>query len=362
MAPIVALAGLIAAPWRLTAALARQALWPAATLLAFTAWTIATITWSPLTGWQTPAKLAAMWGFGFAFVLSVAAAPAKARGVIAAAGAFACLGLAAMLAVEALWDMPMNRSAQPNAETGALIRNPGKGASLLLVLAFGLAGALGGAGRIGAGLSLAGVSAAVALAAAFGMDANLLAALAGLAAFGLAQLAPGFALGLTAGGIAGWLMLAPLLAPLIGSLPGLAAQLPLSWQQRLEIWRFAEARIMEKPLTGWGLDGARSFKGQFLQIGDQQFPAIPLHPHSASLHIWLETGAIGATLAAACIIATAAAAARALHGDRIRLGAASAAMAVIAVLWNVSYGAWQEWWMTAPFLAAALILAGRRAG
>jgi O-antigen ligase len=153
------------------------------------------------------------------------------------------------------------------------------------------------------------------------------------------------------------MLAAPFLTPVLLSLPGLGAQLPLSWQMRLEIWRFAEARIAEKPITGWGLDGGRSFAGQVSQVGDLTFPSLPLHPHSVSLHVWLETGAIGAALAAAAILAVAGATAHALRAQRHLLAAAAAAMATIGVIWNVSYGAWQEWWMVVPFTIAALIAA-----
>jgi O-antigen ligase len=256
--------------------------------------------------------------------------------------------------------MPLNRLAQPDAETGALARNPGKGVSFLLVLMWGVVAAYGGHKGWRSMLALVCLGATAALSPQFSMEANVAALGFGVIVFGVALLAPSFALGMTVGGLALWMLAAPFFAPVLQQFPQLLERLPLSWQQRVEIWRFAEARIMEKPITGWGLDGARSFRGQLSQIGDLQFPSLPLHPHSASLHVWLELGAIGAALAAAAILAVGAAAAKALHADRHRMAATAAAIATIGVIWNVSYGAWQEWWMITPFVAAALIVAGRK--
>ena len=61
-----------------------------------------------------------------------------------------------------------------------------------------------------------------------------------------------------------------------------------SWSERLDMWAFAAAKIVEKPWAGWGLDASRTFGS-----------AISLHTHDAAIQIWLELGAVGAVLAAA---------------------------------------------------------------
>ncbi|MES1203914.1 MAG: hypothetical protein ABUS57_20950, partial [Pseudomonadota bacterium] len=89
------------------------------------------------------------------------------------------------------------------------------------------------------------------------------------------------------------------------------------------------------------------------------FSLIPLHPHDASLQIWLETGAIGAGLGALALILGGVALARALRFDRVAAAGACGAIASIGLIANVSYGAWQEWWIATAFAAAALVTASQ---
>jgi O-antigen ligase len=357
LAPLMGLAALAGAPLRLTGEQRQSLLAPALAVTVFGVYVALSMLWSPVARFEQSGKVLAVLVGGLLFVAAAVSASARGKAMITAVGAGACLVLIALLAVEAWAGMPFNRMAQPNAEAGALARNPGKGVSILVVLVWGLMASYGAAGGWRGGLAALALAGAAALSPQFDMNANLVGLAAGVAAYGLGLAAPTFVLGLVAGGLALWMLAAPFLTPVFLSMPGLAAQLPLSWQMRLEIWRFAEARISEKPISGWGLDGGRSFAGELSRIGEFTFQSLPLHPHSASLHVWLETGAIGAGLAAVAILTVAASVARALAGDRFRLAAAAGAMAAIGVIWNVSYGAWQEWWMAAPFLVAALIAA-----
>jgi O-antigen ligase len=156
------------------------------------------------------------------------------------------------------------------------------------------------------------------------------------------------------------MLIAPWASVFVLSMPGVQDRLPLSWQMRGEIWRYAAARIDEKLITGWGLDGARQFGTNRLAIGDMQFQAIPLHPHSFSMHVWLETGLVGAVLAALAILTAGIVASRSLGQSKPAAAAATAAMAAVGAIWNVSYGAWQEWWIAAAFTAAAAAALARR--
>jgi O-antigen ligase len=155
-------------------------------------------------------------------------------------------------------------------------------------------------------------------------------------------------------------LLAPWVTPVILALPHAQDAMPLSWRMRGEIWRFARDRIGERPLTGWGLDGARQFGSQILTIDGVPFQAIPLHPHSFSVHVWLETGAVGAVLMASAIFAGGVAASRTLGASRYAAAAVCGVMASAGLIWNVSYGAWQEWWIGAVFVALAAAAVVRR--
>jgi len=70
-----------------------------------------------------------------------------------------------------------------------------------------------------------------------------------------------------------------------------------SASHRLLIWSFVGERIAERPLLGWGLDTSRAIPGgkELFRLGQEK---LPLHPHNASLQLWLELGAPGAILGA----------------------------------------------------------------
>jgi O-antigen ligase len=124
---------------------------------------------------------------------------------------------------------------------------------------------------------------------------------------------------------------------------------------RLLIWKFVGEKIAERPVLGWGFNTSRSIPGAGRDL-DRKIgaPALPLHPHNASLQIWLELGLPGAALGAVLI-----------GGIMIRIGrmaaaridkAASAALVLgIATIGNLSYGAWQSWWLAAIWLSAGFM-------
>ena len=101
------------------------------------------------------------------------------------------------------------------------------------------------------------------VAGAVGESARL-AAIAGVAATGLALVLPRWT-GPTLGiGAALLLLLAPALVHL-GFAGGVdAAGLPFSVAHRLLIWDFTAARIWDSPWIGWGMDAARAIPGAIL--------------------------------------------------------------------------------------------------
>ena len=60
---------------------------------------------------------------------------------------------------------------------------------------------------------------------------------------------------------------------------------------------------------------------------------IPLHPHSGSLQIWYETGAVGAVLAALALLAGGWALARAFKDNRLGAAAAAASLATLGSMY-----------------------------
>ncbi len=61
-----------------------------------------------------------------------------------------------------------------------------------------------------------------------------------------------------------------------------------SWAARIDIWTFAVARALEKPIWGWSYEASRQFD-----------PIIPNHPHDMALQAWLELGIPGLLILAA---------------------------------------------------------------
>jgi hypothetical protein len=276
-----------------------------------------------------------------------------------AAGIAGTLALLGLIAIEALGDMPLNRLAQPDAGTGVLERNPGRGAAILLIMAFGAMGALVGGDDLEKALWKIVFVGAGALSTQFHMAGNAVAFGVGVVAFVLAWNAPRLAVSLLGLGLAAWVVAAPFILGWLATQETLAQSLPLSWQMRLDIWGYVAPRIAEAPWIGHGIDASRTITAVG-QMGDLTFPQVPLHPHSAPLQVWYELGAVGAGLLAALLAAGGLMAGQALATQAGAAAAACGAVAALAVLWSISYGAWQEWVLAVCGIALALANAARR--
>lgn len=179
----------------------------------------------------------------------------------------------------------------------------------------------------------------------FGQFANTVAYGAGLAAFVLGYAAPRTALWGAILATAVWLIAAPWLTPALTSWLEPSA-LPYSWNARIEIWDYVIDRIRERPWFGHGLDAARA-----------HLPAIPVHPHSASLQIWFELGIVGVALAAATLLTMGRDLARRTGTSRAAAAAAAGTLAATGTIANLSFNLWAEWWFATFFIASALVAA-----
>mgnify|MGYP001809539727 CR=1 FL=1 len=267
--------------------------------------------------------------------------------------------LLALLAAEALGDMVLNRMAQPDAGTGVLERNPGRGVAILVIMSFGAMGALVAGDSVERALWKVLLIGAGALSTQFNMAGNMVAFGVGLIAFVVAWNAPRFAIVALGLGLAAWVIAAPFALGWLAQQDAIAQSLPLSWQVRLDIWGYVAPRIAEAPFLGHGIDASRTITG-LGQVGDLTFPQVPLHPHSAPLQVWYELGAIGAALLAATLAAGGILAGRALSAQPGAAAAACGGIAALATLWSISYGAWQEWVIALCGVALALANAARR--
>jgi O-antigen ligase len=176
------------------------------------------------------------------------------------------------------------------------------------------------------------------------VDATLAALVLGLVAFLLVLAARHIGVVLLAVATTVYWIMAPLivLASVRGGLiSAIRPHIQLSWDERLDMWAFASAKIMEKPWTGWGLDASRTFGS-----------AISLHTHDAAVQIWLELGAVGAVLAAAFWIGVWTLIEGLARRDRAAAAAASGTTVAYLTIGGLSFGVWQEWWLGLGAMAA----------
>ena len=322
-------------------------------LLLFWAWTMMTSIWSAQPGYAQAGKLAALVPLGLLFA-GAAGGSERDRRLTQAFGVAAFAILTALMTVEALWNMPLNRAANPEIPPGEVVRNINRGAAVVLAITWGAAASLVANDR--GGLARVVLAASALLALPFGLWANLVAFLIGLIAYAIAFSAPRFAVMSVSAGLAFWMVAAPFATPLILANQRLVDALPLSWAARAGIWDYVCARILEQPWLGHGLDASRAVTDR-IQVRELDMRGVPLHPHSASLQIWYETGAVGAALAAATLLAGGWALSRAFATNRPAAAAAAATLASLGVIANLSFGVWQEWWNATMFVAAALVAA-----
>ena len=64
---------------------------------------------------------------------------------------------------------------------------------------------------------------------------------------------------------------------------------------RLELWDYMTARVLERPLLGWGLSSAGAVPISPAELAGYSFVMGPgTYPHNQWLELWIETGALGA--------------------------------------------------------------------
>ncbi len=351
IAPLAALAGLLATPlrgWRSLVAVG----WPwALPLLGFVLYAAISVIWSPAADSRQGYRLVAGVVFGLLLAAGLARMPEdavkpSAFAIVGGAILFIGLGL-----IEALLNMPLNRLAQPDAIDWVLARNPGKGISVFSVIIWPavVIGATAFDGRFRM-LAFGLLAGAGYLTLQFDQATNALAFLAGaLAAITALILGGSFAVRAVFLAAAAWLISAPLVAGAIGDLIPSA---PFSVEHRFAIWHFAAEQALQQPLFGHGLDAARTISETGLVQGVEA-QLMPLHPHSISLQVWLELGMVGVGLAALALGTGGWLAGSAIQRQKTTAAAVAGSAAAFAVLANLSYGAWQEWWVATAIIAAA---------
>ncbi len=358
VAPLVGVAGLVAAPVALARA-RRLGVSPAAWAgLVFLAWASLSYLWSPFERPDFALRLAFATPLYVAvFVLALSLSQPR-REKVRAAMVFACAVCGALFLMEAATGGAVTRAHRaPDTPELEIWRNLGHGVSVLVVLApvAVVSAALRGTGaRL---CVLVAVLGAVCGAFSFGLSANVLGLIGAGAGMLVAVVHPRLGVWVCGLVAAAMVLAAPLIGPLTAVVPfNLRTSMDISWELRLEAWRYVSSRILEKFLFGHGLDSARTISDQVV-MRDITYAVVPLHPHNAGLHIWLETGLVGAVLASAVIGLATRQVARAPGLSRAQAAALCGVIGAYAAISFVSYGVWQEWWIATGFLALAGVAA-----
>ena len=152
--------------------------------------------------------------------------------------------------------------------------------------------------------------------------------------------------------------------------------MPASFFSRVKGWEAVGEKIMEKPLLGHGLEATYDWGDTFsarpewladavARYGPNQgwakYEIINNHPHNMALQIWVETGVIGAALAATAVI---------LLGWRLKSPstwppvaryASAGLIGAVLSIFSFGYSFWNEaFWATVTIAAAAILLQARR--
>jgi O-antigen ligase len=368
VAPLLAVAAvfMLVLDGRAAVAAARPLLPGAILFGALALWAALSAAWSilPLYSLVTALRLAAVGAGGVVLFGAALSLTPRARRRVGIALFWGTAATIAVIAVERASGEAITRFVLAPARL-TLVRFD-RGATVLALVLWPLVAAGVSRRRAAAwvGVALAGAVAIFAL----DSDAASLAVVVGIAVFAVAWAAPRLAAAALAAGLVLVAVALPLATPgdrAIVAIHHAAPWIKYSGIHRLMIWHFTADRIAERPLLGWGMGASRDLPGgkedlttlypdAGLMPGSE---ALPLHPHSAVLQWEVELGIPGVILALAFIgwglwrVGA--------HAGRSRLdrAAALAWAATTVVVALLAYGAWQSWWLSSLWLAAALFAA-----
>ena len=339
--------------------------WVWLALALFISWTLLTSLWSPATelAGETVRRLGALSVLGPIAIWAVHSCQGPDR-VIAQRGIVAGIFLSLLLlSFDTITHYAMNKIASPGKEIGAIDGDMGRAASATLSLVWvGYACLYQQLTHPRARFVLALLALVIAL--QYGTDLNAVGLLAGTLASLFALRFPKTAIGLITAGSAVLMAGAPVLYAVLAKFTlGLApeGQLPLSYGRRAQMWEVAVQLIQQKPLAGWGL-GAMTLFDRPILYGGLEWPLIQLHPHAAPLHIWVETGGIGAFLASITIVLAGGVGISVFGRYRVATSALVGGLTFLVLSWGFSHAAWREWVWTsfAALLAFSFVLRNPR--
>lgn len=356
IAAVTAIAGLVALICLPLPKLSNIPLW-GWSLALFLAWAFISAFWSPYehpSFLSNPVKLGVGVILFFCFDRGVKAAslhsPKFLRKFVIGVSFF---GLSVLL-IDLLFPYSVTYLLDPIAEgehvfhkTGDILMNLGHAVAVYTLLLGMIVGLLRGSGRGGSLLILAFSIMLLVAAISHGLAVGIIGVLAALLAMVCAKFIPRPTLSILTVTASATILLAPLMGIISRGISADAkAKLPISWEHRIEMWSYITAKIQQHPVMGHGFDAVRTFSETYTSRG-LEFAYVSLHPHSAGLHIWAETGAIGALLATITLGLIGRAALKCVtERPELTLPFAGFAAAAITIC-TVTFGVWQDWWWAA---------------
>lgn len=130
--------------------------------------------------------------------------------------------------------------------------------------------------------------------------------------------------------------------PFLANLPSLI--------HRFLIWDFFLKLSWNKPLLGWGFNGAHVFCHEQIYINKFQLTA--LHPHHVPLQIWMELGLVGVGLFLWGIHLLLKSIEKNKNLSERARAILLSQIVMIFIISNAAYGAWQAWWVASLWIAA----------
>ncbi|HMA49053.1 MAG TPA: O-antigen ligase family protein, partial [Magnetospirillaceae bacterium] len=252
----------------------------------------------------------------------------------------------AILGLDTAFDFPLQHALGGGA--GNVGTKYNRGLIALVILTWPVAANLVARGERGkAGLMVV----LVLVASLIGLSATGLAALlAGFLVWLAAARAPRFAAIVLGAGMSLLALALPLLLRIAsGEREHLGSLVKASGMHRLEIWDYMSSRILERPLTGWGLGVAKVVPIHAEEVATYLYAdATGIYPHNQWIELWLETGLPGVLLALALVLLVL----WRIRGRWRAYGLAAVAAALTGSLLNFEITT-DSWWAA---LAAAAVL------
>ncbi len=347
-------------PWRATLSAASNApwLWTAG---AFMVWLTASMTWAPYVPMGTWSKTLLALMIGMLLVVGASKIPNNRLNAIELPIIISIVALLALLAFERLTDGALIRIDRTEDTSVQILNTLSGGLVFLSCLSFPVAWMIYKRWKTSL-WPLVFMAAALALSFVYRMDAVpvglFIAMLSSMAVLRFGKYA--FISVVTAMGLLtlSWAPLSVLASDLALD-TWLIDHVDRNWGFRLIIWAYVGDAITQHWFIGYGFDSSRVLGAAADLLPERSGTSTFLHPHNGLLQIWLELGLVGVALLATMVVLLTRRILAATPSNSA-LAATTGALIFYVVIWSLSYGVWQGWWLAVLGLTGATCVAALR--